>query len=147
MALKQKTPHVRPANRIGYAVNWPTALSLMALVAFIILIYREYQKHKRGDTEKEARRDVKKRKLTYADATYYQLADSLYQAFNVWPWGTEEKEVFRVMKLMRNQSDWNMLVSAFADRNGTLPAWLQWELNDGEMKQARKILKQNGITI
>ena len=139
----------------GVNISWPEFAGLALAALILYFIYKEIQKTRGGETEREAEDEVKKRELSYPDGTYHQLADQLFQAFNPnWTGlGTDDDEVFRILNLLKTPSDWFKLVSVYGDKanplggHGTLTEWLTSELTSSQMQKASEILQNINVTI
>ena len=94
---------------------------------------------------------------------FHQLALRIWEATAAYTFGTNEEEVYAVLRCLNTQADYIMLENAWVDNynatsgwnktfgtlwqaRATLPGILQSELNSRELAQARSILTAKGIT-
>lgn len=83
-----------------------------------------------------------------ANASYYQYANQLYNAFrpHMFGWGTDESAVYNVFNNMNNTADVLKLVQAFGVKDGkTLESWIRSELSTSELRKLNYILSSRGI--
>jgi len=104
-----------------------------------------------------AKKQIDNNQLTYNLADYERFANQLEQAFK--GWGTTEDTVVRIIKKMRNSSDYYKLVQVFGTRKigqiawtkteGTLTTHLEYELDDNpkEKQLVYSWLNSIGISI
>lgn len=82
------------------------------------------------------------------NASYYQYANQLYNAFrpHMFGWGTDEDAVYNVFNNMTNTADVLKLVQTFGVKDGkTLQAWIRSELSSSELRKLNGILSAKGI--
>jgi hypothetical protein len=92
--------------------------------------------------------------LSANKADYNLWASQLYTAMD--GAGTETDTIYRVLKNIETQDDWNQLIKAFGVKEstswfssfkGTLVDWLSDELSVKEKDAANQILARAGVTI
>lgn len=89
---------------------------------------------------------------SYSAATYSQLADKIYAAV-MYTWGTDEKAIYDVFNLMKNNIDVANLIKAFGKRRLEfssqqleLGAHLSDDLDSSEIAKVNSILASKNIT-
>ena len=133
----------------------------IAILAIIIAFYfigdkllKEVLGNKdgKGNTVKDADKDVNKNELSKSNSWYSQSADNLFESFE--GAGTDEAAVFHIMKQLENKSDWNMLVSKFGMRGDgyifsdeSLIEWIKSELSDSDLEKLRRILERIDVHV
>ncbi len=122
---------------------------VLALIFVLVISVTGTKVLASDDTASDANDDVIKDELSKSNSWYSQAADSLMEAFipGVLGEGTDEETVFRIMRQLETESDWNKLVSKFGMRSEgwgfskhSLIEWLKSELSYGEQSDLRTIL-------
>jgi hypothetical protein len=106
-----------------------------------------------SDAARELANVSKENPPSYSKSQYKLGADTLQGAMD--DQGTDEKSIYRVLGLMKNNTDFLELVIAFGVRQkyefgiptfeGNLARWFNDELNPSEIEEVNEILRAKGI--
>lgn len=136
-------------------------LLLIVLYIYVRKKIKEYKADKKNEEyQKAVENSIDSSALTYKDADYLTMANSLeaYLADTRAGWaGVDEDGIFNIMKKMKNNSDVAKLITAFGKRSlrkrwqtktaeYDLPSALAYFLDQGERDEIEKIFKENGVT-
>lgn len=130
----------------------------LAGVIAVIVVAKQVVKLIRGREGKKgvnaAKSEIKGSDLSFSNATYQQMADTLYSAMK--GSGTDYNAIERTLKRLKTKSDWNKLVVTFGVKKishwyyefeGNLVEWLNDELGEGEQDNINEILSKIGAAI
>lgn len=142
------------------------ALLLIALYLIVKKKIKEYKAAKRDEEIMDQYEDVViQESLTYPASEYNTMADSIYQnilspalSLNGGLLGVNQQGIYDTMKRLKNDSDYNQLISAYGIReykkpgriyfkkpSDRLPGTLSVVLTKGEVREVNAILEGNGL--
>jgi hypothetical protein len=138
------------------------AVGVVAGVAFIgFKIFRKFGGESARETqeanqlENELNTELNKTGLTYPKSQYSTFANEIETAgFDI---GTDEDAIYSVFRKLKNNADYLQLNASWGKpnrkvydfgigRDMTLPQFLRYEMNDGEIRKINQILSYNKIT-
>lgn len=94
----------------------------------------------------DANKNIITKELTYSDAEYNSKASSLYKAME--GMGTTWPTVWSVISSLKNKSDFWMLYKTYGTKDEMdLSAWMEDDLDEGEMNKVREHLTKIGVSI
>ncbi len=138
------------------------AVGVAAGVAFIAFrIFRKFggesarEAQEANQLENELNTELNKTGLTYPKSQYSTFANEIETAgFDI---GTDEDAIYSVFRKLKNNADYLQLNASWGKpnrkvydfgigRDMTLPQFLRYEMNDGEIRKINQILSYNKIT-
>ena len=133
------------------------AVGVFALTALIVYNVFGTKKAPGGQAVNDATKELanvsKDTPASYSKSQYKLAADTLQGAMD--DQGTDENSIYRVLGLMKNNTDFLELVIAFGVRQkyefgiptfeGNLARWFNDELDSSEIEEVNSILKKNAI--
>ena len=133
--------------------NYESYLIPGAIAAAVLFaVYRIFGKSKEVETfDKDILKAKQTQKPTFSESVYNTLANRLYVA-GTSNFGTDEKAIYSVFKLLKNDLDFLLLQKAFGTKRNEfslqfsdMGGYLQSELNSEEIDMINKILVSKGI--
>lgn len=121
-------------------------------VAVLFAVNRIFGKSKEEQTfDKDILKAKQTQKQSFSESVYNNLANRLYAAGTT-NFGTDEKAIFSVFNLLKNDLDFLLLEKAFGNKRlefslqfSDMAGYLQSELNAEELDYINKILKSKRI--
>lgn len=139
-------------NILGKQYSWTTAgiLAALVLVAAYYIGTRTGKGKSLSANSEALDKELKNGSLTYDLSQYGSLADKLETA--MFPLNDDEDAVYSVMSKLRSKSDVLQLIKSFGERRlqftwggSTLNFWINYKLNNSEIKKINSLLSDAGI--
>ena len=87
-------------------------IALFALIVIVFLLM------KKQDDVPDPGDDVDDDQLSYSKSRYTTIAHAIYQAFGWSTLGDDEETIYRNLRFLQNENDWNYLLSIYQDATG-----------------------------
>jgi len=127
---------------------------IIGVIFLVAVVGTLFARRKRSEYEIEADENIHEPDLTYNEAEYSAMAESLYTAMA--GCGTDEIRVLNTILKMKNESDWYKLVKKFGLRyydswtcsndEGNLIEWINSEIEGYYLDEISKHLNSLGVT-
>ena len=151
--------YARNMNKIDSLIPF-VFIGIILLVLNNLGLLKPKPKDKKLDDEENLINDIDKRNVHYQKSQFDSWANEIQTAMGNSFDQTDEATVYRIMRKMKSNDDYNMLNLAYGQRSykefwslsfteefKTLPEVLTYELDEWEIKHVNNIFKQNGLTI
>jgi len=119
-------------------------LSVAGLIVVILLIWlvsSVIKSLKKSDLEKDLKREIDEKNLSFDESKYQQMASALLIAMeNMF---TDEDTIYRTLSELKTADDWKQLQLVFGEKNSkNLISYLVDDLDNSEIQKVNAILSK-----
>lgn len=157
--MKKPKIDIKPAD---LAIYGGIAIGLFTIGRKLGLFKKSEEKKTKEETTKEVKGDIIKEERkgnypSFSKTQYRNFAATIWQGLNcsvfVCRDGTDEEKIYKVLRSLKNNTDWLKLQEAFGFKrieftlqDGGLIQHLNADMSSKQLKEVNKILSERGIT-
>lgn len=121
----------------------PYILGIIVVVIILWIVFKKLGKIGKTDLEKDLKKEIDKKNLSFDSSKYNEMADILYTAMK--GWGTDFPAVESVLTQLKTADDWKQLQVSFGKRDNE--NLVQWLIDDVDSAEVNEMIKQTGAKI
>ncbi len=114
---------------------------LVVVILLVWLVSSVVKSLKKSDLEKDLKREIDEKNLSFDESKYQQMASALLIAMENMT--TDEDTIYRTLSELKTADDWKQLQLVFGEKNGkNLISYLIDDLDNSEIKKVNTILSK-----